>query len=220
MESKMRIQKGMFVLVLWLFIPDLACAEWELWVVPEKRVVDRNESLRFILGVSGHGYLDPHELKVTMYSETDCPLSIDVGGELVKQEQDNERGYDIYVSVFRSQTRDDMFTRPAQDFPPGATPGVQLESETISPFKPMWVTPRSSGDKTVILILSYKNDDGTWRTVSRDFKYHVRTWMEKYEKVLTMIAVVAALIGIYLNFLSNRKSRRQTKKRSNVRRRR
>jgi len=216
-DWKKRTQKAMFVLALWLFMTDLAFAEWELWVVPEKRVVDKNESLRFILGVSGHGYLNPHELKVTMYSETDCPLSIDMGGELVKQEQEDEKGYDIYVSLFRSKTRNDMFTKPATEFAPGATPGVQLEAETSTPFKPMWVTPRSSGDKTVILILSYKTDNGTWRTVSRDFEYHVRTWTEKHEGILTTIAVVAALIGIWINFLSNRKSSKQTKQKSKIR---
>jgi hypothetical protein len=216
----MRIQKAMLVLVLGLFMADLAYAEWELWVVPEKRVVDKNESLRFILGVSGHGYLDPQELKVTMYSETDCPLSIEHGGELIKQERDDERGYDIYVSLFKSQTRDDMFTRPAKEFPPGAAPGVQLESETSSPFKPMWVTPKSSGDKTVILILSYKTEDGTWRTVSRDFEYHVRTWTEVWEGVLTTIAVLTGLVGIWLNFIYNQKSRKHTQKKSNIKRRR
>jgi len=216
----MRIQKVMFVLALGLLIPALACAEWELWVVPDKRVVDKNESLRFIFGVSGHGYLDPHELKVTMYSEADCPFSQEEGGELVKQEQDDEKGYNIYVNLFSPQTRDDKFTKPDTESAPGATPGVLLESEMSSPFKQRWVTPRSSGDKTVLLILSYKTEKGRWRTVSRDFEYHVRTWTEKYEGVLTTIAVVAALIGIWLNFLSNRKSRKQTKKKSNVRRRR
>jgi hypothetical protein len=103
------------------------------------------------------------------------PVEYRKGGELVKQERDDERGYDIYVSLFRSQTRDDTFTKPATELDPGATPGVQLESETSTPFKPMWVTPKSSGDKTVILIFSYKTEDGTWRTVSRDFEYHVRT---------------------------------------------
>ena len=215
----MRVQKVIFVLVLGLFMVDLAYAEWELWVVPDKRVLDKNESLRFTYGLSGHGYLDPHELKVTIYSESDCPLS-EEGRELVKQKQNEERGYDIYVSVLRSQTPEDMFTKPAKIFLPGDPPGLKLESETNSPFKPIWVTPRSSGDKNVILILSYKNDNGAWRTVSRDFKYHVRTWTEKYDGVLTTIAIAVALIGIWLNFLSNRKSKKQTKKKSNIKRRR
>ncbi len=192
-----------FIIIIFLvlaFSSD-ALAEWNMWVIPEKRVINKNESLRFKYGVSGGGYLDPQEMKVTIYSEYDSKLKmIDV-----------DEQYEMFASIFKITTENDMFTKTVNDLPSNVPNDIFFEAERSSPFKTMWVTPESPGDKMIILILSYKDQNGSWLTVSKEFNYHVNSLAEQHEWWLTPVTIISIVVGIWANLIGNLRRKKKEK---------
>jgi hypothetical protein len=182
----------LFFIIISLF--DIASAEWTLWVVPESRSIDVGDSLKIIFGVTGGGYLDPYNLKVTLYSETDS---------LMKKEGDETGQYDTYAVLLNKSIPKDVFHKLNIDVPPVANQELLFEAEQKTPFAPIYITPKSPGDKKVKIILSYKDVDGNWRSISEEFSYHVRSFAEQYEKIGFLLAIVVALIGIWKDALRN-----------------
>ncbi|MEW6602364.1 MAG: hypothetical protein AB1499_15435 [Nitrospirota bacterium] len=183
----------LFLLFIITSLGYTAYAEWTLWVVPESRSVDTTKPLKFVYGVTGGGYLDPQNLKVTLYSEADSMLKKENGpGE-----------YESYSILFPEGTPTDIFQKNPTDLPSNVNKTILLDAEQRTPFDPMYVTPNSPGDKKVRLVMSYKDNNGNWHSTSEEFSYHANSFAEKYETYGFVIAIITALIGIWKDSLKN-----------------
>jgi len=172
-------------------LPKTALADWKLWVVPESRSVNVGDPLKFVFGITGGGALKPENIKVLIYSEADSRL---------KREGDNKWIYDTYAILLNSSTPKDAFEKPNSDILTD-NQKILLEAEQKTPFNPIYVKPESPGDKNITIVLSYKDNEEKWRTISKNFSYHAKSFVEQYEKFGFVLAILLALIGIWKDTL-------------------
>jgi len=133
------------------------------------------------------GALRPGDVKVTIYSEADSMLK-PVG---------REGKYEMFAIMLGDSTPEDTFARVEPQDPRG----LLLKAEGKTPFNSMYVIPKSPGDKTVTLFLTYKSADGEWRTDTTAFHYRVPAWTESNQTWFTVLVVVAALVVIWKDLL-------------------
>ena len=191
----MRVSYIFLIIIVITLFANTVLAEWTLWVVPKSRSIDVGDSLEFVFGVTGGGYLDPHNLKVLLYSETDS---------ILKPKGESTGEYDTYAILLNKDISKNVFQKINIDVPTVANQTILFEAEQQTPFRHMIVTPESPGDKKVKLVLSYKDADGIWRSTSDEFSYHARSFTEQYEKLGFVIAIAAALIGIWKHTLTGK----------------
>jgi hypothetical protein len=63
----MKVMKRIIFFCLFFQTAALAHAtssDWQLWIVPASRTIDVGDSLKFVYGVTGGGYLNPHDLVI------------------------------------------------------------------------------------------------------------------------------------------------------------
>jgi len=186
-------------LITALLIALPASAEWDIWLVPESRTFDPGDRFNITYGISGKGALNPQEVKFTIYAEKDTQLEL--------AEKANKQ-YQIITSFLKKDTSFGIFSEPAEGIPLGENQDLALRVEHSTPFAKLWVIPESPGDKTLLFVLTYKGPSGEWRTQSRELDYHVSTWYQRNESWIQTIAVIAAILGIWVILFQNRRRNR------------
>ena len=183
-----RLNTTLITFCMLLLISTTSRADWAIWVLPETREVKPHQALRFNFGVSGAGNQLPGDFKVTIYSELDSQLRSEGG----------QGQYEMYAVTLKEDVPIDMFTKTDPKDPRR----LIREVEGQTPFTPMYVTPKSPGEKTVTLILSYRKAGDQWATNSTQFHYHVPNWVERNQLWITILAVALTLIGLWKDAIS------------------
>lgn len=158
-------------------------SSWQIWIVPNTYNLNEGDTLHLVFGLTGYGPLDPINLKVAAYSEANTLIKYDAApGQ-----------FDTYLIAPDNRAPKDRFTKKD----PGANPDqIILQSDHNSEFGHLFLIPKSSGDKKLTLAATYSPDGISWYTTSRDFGYHVNSFTEQYQTLLTLLTIFFGILGI------------------------
>lgn len=150
---------------------------WQIWVIPNKYTINLGDRLDLMFGITGCGSLK--HLKIVSYSE-----------ETTMIQYGNENGqYFSYYRVVKSPEK--LFTKKIND----GIDTIALLTDLIPPFEKLHLTPKTSGDKKLLMIATYSPDGKNWYTTSRELFYHVNSFVERFQTPLTLFTIFLALIA-------------------------
>ncbi len=158
-------------------------SSWQIWVVPNTYTLYEGDTLKIAFGVTGYGKLDPTNLKIVAYSETNT---------LIKY-NDNPGQNNIYAIAPNTKASKDRFTKKDQRADPQQ---IILESDHNSDFGTLFLVPQASGDRKLTLIATYSPDGDSWYTTSREVNYHVNSFVEEHQTLLTLSTIFIGLLAI------------------------
>jgi|SRR5665213_285335 len=157
-------------------------SDWQIWIVPNSYTLDEGDKLNIVFGITGYGPLDPLNLKIIAYTENNTLI----------QYGDDPGQYDTYEIAPNEQAPKDRFTKKNAGHPNN----IVLQTDQDSQFGHLFLTPQTSGDKKLTLIATYSPDGVSWYTTSREFNYHVNSFSEQHQTVLTIIGIILAFLAI------------------------
>ena len=158
---------------------------YDIWIIPDKYKINVGESICIRFGITGYGDLDIYKSKFCIYSEKETLISID-----------GTKKYEIFTSILTPihGAKSNLYDINNKE---NIVQGIVLKSDYLTAFKDVVVFPKTAGDKKLVFIFTYKCGE-EWKTISREFNYHVNSWSEENEKILSIIY----LIGAVLTFLA------------------
>lgn len=175
-----------FSAILSLFASTSANSEskgtWELWVVPNKYTINQGERVELAFGLTGYGNIDQSKLKIIAHSE----------GDTLIQHGEEKAMFDTYAITPNKTSPDDRFTK-TDDRAKGT---IITVSDYNSDFGKLFLTPKSTGNKKLTLNATYFIPDDGWHSSNYDFEYHVNTWAEEHQTVITIISILSAILAI------------------------
>lgn len=181
------------IFILFLFTSTIFCQQWQVWLIPDKYVIDKNETLKIYFGITGYGKLEPTNMKIGIYSETGTQFHH--GSSPVE--------YDMYFITPNVDAPKDRF----QKIDPKAPKSIILKSDSDSDLGAIFVTPKDDGDKNITFILTYLDENNCWQTSKTEFKYHVNSFSEEYSTALSFLQIIAFAITLLAfvpnNYVSN-----------------
>ncbi len=177
--------KSLIIILFFGFFTMSFCQQksaWNIWIVPNSYSLNEGDTLKIAFGITGYGSLKPSNLKIVAYTEENT---------LIKY-GDSPAKYDTYVIAPNENSPSDRFTRKIEGYPNN----IILNSDYHSGFGSLLLTPKTSGDKKLILIATYSPDGSSWFTTSREFQYHVNSFYEKYQTELAILGIILAFLAI------------------------
>lgn len=155
---------------------------WDLYVVPNKYTINQGERVELVFGLTGYGNIDQSKLKITIYSEADTLI----------QYGDYPARYDTFAIAPTIKSPSDRFSKP-EEITKGS---IILASDSNSGFDKLFLTPKSSGNKRLILNATYFIPDDGRHSAKYEFDYHVNTWAEENQTCIIIISIVVGLLSI------------------------
>ena len=160
---------------------------YKIWIIPDKYSIDDGDSIKIRFGITGYGEIDIYKSKFCIYSEKET---------LILMEGTNEKKYEIFTSILTPVPGPKSHLYDIYDTT-NIIQGIALKSDYLTSFKDIIAYPKTPGDKKLVLIFTY-NCDGEWKSITKEFNYHVNSWSEKNDKLLN----VFYLFGAILTFLA------------------
>ncbi|MDD4603851.1 MAG: hypothetical protein PHF97_08600 [Bacteroidales bacterium] len=164
---------------------------YDIWIIPEKYKINEGDSIRIRFGITGYGDIDIYKSKFCIYSEKET---------LISMEGSMDKRYEIFTSFLTPIPGAKTHLYDIND-KENIVQGIVLKSDYLTSFKDVIAFPKTTGDKKLVFIFTYRCGD-EWKTISKEFNYHVNTWSEENEKTLSVIYLFGAILT-FLAFTPN-----------------
>ena len=155
-------------------------SSWQIWVSPLKYTINLKDTMIVAFGLTGYGNLTPSNLKIVAYSEGTTMISFE-----------NKLKSSIFIiGKDSSITPKNFFNRRNPNYP------LFLETDGSKNFDPIYLIPKESGEKRLLLIATYSPDGTNWYTTSREVSYHVNSWAEQHQGLLIFLGILTSLFAL------------------------
>jgi len=182
--------KTLFIIILtfFIFLINLKSQEipsYRLAVTPSRYVVDKDDTLKVLINISGYG--DIKKSKLLVYSDFNVKINNGTFNLLYQTFfTRNFADYDIEKDKLHklyNENKTDSF----------GIYGINIEFNPLE----LRIRTKETGKHIVYAIFTYTYDEKRYYSDRIEFEFYVNTWLDKNQTWLIILTTVIALIGLF-----------------------
>jgi len=169
---------------------------YRLTVTPSKYIINKNETLKTLINISGYGNIKKSKLLV--YSDINVKINSDTANMVYKTFFSNDFSD---FEIEKNRINNYYCSKNADLF---GIYGINIE---FKPFE-LRIKTKETGRHIIYAIFTYTYDEKNYYSDKIEFEFYVNTCLDNNQTWLIVLATIIALIGLFKDlFRKNTKSK-------------
>lgn len=160
---------------------------YKIWSIITNPEINLGDTVKFVVGLNGYGFINPKFTKITVYSDETTPMLL-TDDSIIKNKT---KGFDTY-SLLYDGVPYNFFLQRNPKYP------IISNSDftAVNSGKHIRIVPITPGDKTLKFIAAYSADSLNWCTEESYLTFHVNTWYEQNETWVNILGLLIAFFAL------------------------